>query len=185
MPILPREPAIFPDDLFSEQVDLPTDAPWWAIYTLSRREKDLMRRLRAMEIPFYCPLISRKTKSPSGRVRKSHVPLFSGYVFAQGDSEQRLQILQTNCVSRTLEVDDAAQLLDDLSQIHRLIDAEIPMTVESKIQPGQAVRVISGPFAGLEGVVLQRRGVEHLIVSVQFLQQGAAVEIEDFQVESI
>jgi len=185
MPILPREPAIYPDDLFSEQVDLPTDAPWWAIYTLSRREKDLMRRLRAMEIPFYCPLIARKTKSPSGRVRKSHVPLFSGYVFAQGDSEQRLQILQTNCVSRTLEVDDAAQLLLDLNQIHQLIDAEVPMTVESKIEPGQPVRVISGPFAGLEGVVLQRRGVEHLIVSVQFLQQGAAVEIEDFQVERI
>ena len=185
MPILPREPELYPDDLFSEQVDLATDAPWWAIYTLSRREKDLMRRLRTMEIPFYCPLISRKTKSPAGRVRKSFVPLFSGYVFAQGNQEQRLQILQTNCVSRTLEVDDGVQLIRDLSQIHQLIKADVPMSVESKIQPGQAVRVISGPFAGLEGVVLQRRGVEHLIVSVQFLQQGAAVAIEDFQVELI
>ena len=185
MPILPREPDVYPDDLFTNQVDMPTDSNWWAIYTLSRREKELMRRLRGLELPFYCPLILRKTKSPSGRVRKSYVPLFAGYVFAQANQEQRLQMLQTNCISKTLEVDDPFALLNDLRQIHQLIEAEVPMTLESRIQPGQMVRVISGPFQGLEGVVLQRRGVERLLVSVQFLQQGASVAIEDFQVELI
>ena len=185
MPILPREPELYPADLFTAQADLPPGSEWWAIYTLSRREKDLMRRLRTLELPFYCPLIAKKTKSPSGRVRKSYVPLFSGYVFAQANSEERVQMLQTNCISRTLQVEDPTALMDDLRQIHQLIEADVPLTVESRIQPGQAVRVISGPFQGLEGVVLQRRGVERLLVAVQFLQQGASVAIEDFQVERI
>jgi transcription antitermination factor NusG len=184
MPILPREIDLYPPNLFDTDF-VADDTTWWAIYTLSRREKDLMRRLKAMEIPFYCPLIQKKNRSPSGRVRHSYVPLFSGYVFAQGDRECRQQMLTTNCISQTIKVEDSASLLHDLRQINLLVDANAPMTIESKIQPRQRVRVLNGPFKGVEGTVMSRRGEEHLIVSVEFLQQGASVEIGDFQVEPI
>ena len=39
---------------------------WVAFYTLSRREKDLMRKLEASGIPFYAPLIRRRMRSPAG-----------------------------------------------------------------------------------------------------------------------
>jgi len=155
------------------------------MYTLSRREKELMRRLRSIEIPFYCPLIAKKTRSPSGRVRTSHIPLFPGYVFVQGNDEQRYRALTTNCVSRTLPVTDGQELLSDLRQVHQLIESNAPLTQESRIKPGARVRVISGPLLGLEGTVLERRGIERLLVTVEFLQKGASVAIEDFQVESI
>ncbi len=71
------------------------------MYTLVRREKDLMRRLRALEIPFYSPLVHKRTRSPGGRVRESYVPLFASYVFLHGNQQQRHQALSTNCISRT------------------------------------------------------------------------------------
>ena len=47
MPILKREPDCYPPDLldsaFEEAVG--RDERWWLVYTQSRREKDLMRRL--------------------------------------------------------------------------------------------------------------------------------------------
>ena len=51
--------------------------------------------------------------------------------------------------------------------------------------PGDRVRVRRGPLAGVEGTVLTRRGRKRLLVSVDFLQQGASVEIEDFLLEPI
>ncbi len=40
MPILPREIDLFPATLFEDRA--PTDgANWWAVHTLSRREKEL------------------------------------------------------------------------------------------------------------------------------------------------
>ena len=75
MPILPQQSVIYPDDLLERP---PADAAWWAVYTLSRREKDFMRRLRDFEIPFYGPLIKRTTRSPGGRTRTSWLPLFPG-----------------------------------------------------------------------------------------------------------
>lgn len=52
MPILPAEPDVYPDDLLD--VEPPSDetaAQWWALYTLPRREKELMRRLHRQRSP--------------------------------------------------------------------------------------------------------------------------------------
>ena len=186
MPILPREPDLFPDDLFDRLVaDGAPCGCWWAMYTLARREKELMRRLRAMGITHYGPTVTRRTRSPGGRVRTSHVPLFASYVFVEGDDEVRQQVLATNCISRSLAVNDPAGLVRDLRQIQRLIALDAPLTVEARIEPGQRVRIRSGSMAGLEGTVVKRRGKDWLVVAVEFLQQGASAMLEDFQVEPL
>ncbi|MGD9722082.1 MAG: transcription termination/antitermination NusG family protein [Pirellulales bacterium] len=186
MPILPREPDIYPAELLQplEHGDASAQ-PWWAMYTMARREKELMRRLRALDIPFYSPLVHKRTRSPGGRVRESYVPLFPSYVFVRGGEAERQKAFTTHCVSRTLAVTDVSRLVTDLRQIQRLIELDAPLTVEARIEPGRRVRVRSGPMAGLEGTVTKRRGRDWLVVAVEFLQQGASVMLEDFQVEPL
>ena len=165
MPILPPEPDIFPDTLLDAAGPADVNASqWWALYTMARREKELMRRLRAMEIRHYGPLIERRTRSPQGRVRSSFVPLFAGYVFLCGTDADRYQALTTNCVSRCLAVDDHCGLVCDLRQIHQLVQAGKPLTPESRLEPGMPVRIRSGPLTGTEGVVVKRRGDKRLAV---------------------
>jgi transcription antitermination factor NusG len=144
-----------------------------------------MDRLFRAEVPFYSPLIKKKGRSPSGRRFESWLPLFPGYVFLRGSEEQRHVAMKSNCVFRALRIVGVAQLMHDLRQIHRLIATGAPLTREARLQPGARVRVRTGPFEGLEGVVVKRRGREQLLVAVTFLQQGASVAIEDFLVEPI
>ena len=144
-----------------------------------------MRRLRGLQIAHYGPLVKKRNRSPSGRIRMSYIPLFAGYVFLCGGESARYQAMTTNCISRCLDVDDREQLLHDLRQIRRLILSDTPMTPESRIQPGTQVRIRSGSLAGMEGTVLKRRGGDRLLIAVKFLQQGASVQLEDFQVEPI
>ena len=70
-------------------------------------------------------------------------------------------------------------------QISRLIDTGAPLTVESRICPGDSVRIKSGPMAGLEGRVIHRRGKTRLLVAVKMLHQGVSLEIDDFQLEPL
>ena len=93
--------------------------------------------------------------------------------------------LASNRVLRVLPVNDGQRLIADLRQIERLIQTDVPLTAESRLQAGRKVRVRDGAFAGVEGVVLRRRGETRLLVSVNFLQQGASVEIEDFRLEPL
>lgn len=184
MPILPAEPDLFPADLLDAESG-GSPGRWWALYTLPRREKELMRRLRGVGVAHYAPLVPRRTRSPNGRMRQSFVPLFPSYVFLWGDEPQRYEALKTNCVSRCLEVEDEGRLLGDLRQIRLLIGCGAPLTPESQIAPGMRVRVRTGFLTGLEGTVIKRRGQQRLLVAVQFLQQGASVQLDDCQVERI
>ena len=191
MPILGPEPDIYPENLLDAECTAESRAEpddeirWWALYTLARREKDLMRRLFAKEVPFYGPLVSRRRRTPGGRSVESFVPLFSSYVFLYGTEQERHEALKTNCISRCLEVKQTGQLLYDLRQVRQLIATGAPLTPEARIQPDTRVRIRSGPMQGLEGIVVKRRGKDCLVVVVQFLQQGASVMLEDFKVESI
>ena len=182
MPILSAEPDLFPATLLDDEA--PTDS-WWLVYTLARREKELMRRLRSAGIGHYGPMMCRRNRSPAGRIRESFVPLFPSYVFLQGDDAARQHALATRCVSRTLPVPDGARLMHDLQQVWRLLASDAPLQPEARLQPGRRVRVRSGSMLGLEGTVVKRRGRDWLVVMVEFLQQGVSVLLEDFQVEPI
>ena len=182
MPILKEEPSMFPESLLEAASQDAAGRRWLAIYTKARQEKSLARELLKYQVPFYLPLV-RKTTVSRSRKRTSLVPLFGGYVFLFGSEEERVRTLATNRVSRILEVEDADQLVFDLRQLRQLIAANAPLTIESRLGPGQRVRVRQGAFAGLEGTVLKRRGETRLLVSINFLQQGASVEIDDFMLD--
>jgi len=191
MPILPRQRDLFPETLLDDVSDVEDGSGaaeehgWIAFYTLSRREKDLMRKLEAAAIPFYAPLIKRRLLSPAGRARLSFVPLFPGYVFSRVDDDQRRAALATNTVARWLPIGDPAGFVSDLRNIQRLIATDQPLTPEALLEPGQPVRVRSGPLQGLEGTVVKRRGGQRLVVAVRFLSQGASVELEDVDLERL
>ena len=184
MPILKEEPSMYPETLLDAAPSEVADRRWLAIYTKARQEKSLARELLKYRIPFYLPLVS-KTNISRGRKRISLMPLFGGYVFLYGSEDERVRTLTTNRISRILTVEDPDQLVFDLRQLRQLIVARVPLTVESRLGPGQWVRVRQGAFAGLEGTVLKRRGETRLLVSINFLQQGASVEIDDFMLDPL
>lgn len=169
-----------------QQIDERTERRWWVFYTKSRQEKALAQYLLRRHVPHYLPLHKKFTLS-RGRRFSSMVPLFSGYVFLFADWEERILALESNRVARTITVPGGQEsgLVDDLLQIRRLIESGVPLTPESRIQPGEIVRVKSGNLTGLEGIVTKRRGEARLLVAVDFLQQGASIEVDDFVLEVV
>lgn len=188
MPLLGPELSLYPEDLLAPDTQSrgrEEGLSWWALYTRSRQEKELMRRLHSSQTAFYSPIAANQYRSPAGRTRTSYLPLFTNYVFLFGDDSHRAVALTTNCVSRCLPVPDGGQLAADLARIHLLLQAGLPVTAESQIEAGARVRVKTGSMAGLEGVVFKRHGKDRLLVMINFLQQGASVEFADWEVEPV
>jgi transcription antitermination factor NusG len=184
MPILRGEPSLYPETLLDSASEESSGRQWLVFYTKARQEKALARELRGAGIPFYLPLVKR-TSATSRRKFTSFAPLFGGYVFAYVSEAERVRSLTTNRVARVLAVRDPEQLVHDLRQLRQLIATQAPLTVEARLRPGNRVRVRKGPFAGVEGTVLHRRGQTRLLVSINFLQKGASVEIDDYLLEPL
>jgi len=188
MPLIGPERCLFPDALLTEEFQVEgKDAGrlWRVLYTRSRMEKELMRRLVAKGAPFYSPIVENRYRSPAGRQRTSYLPLFTNYVFLFGAETERYDALATGCVSRSLDVTAESMFVADLRRIRALIDTGAQVTAEAKIEAGDRVRIKSGSMMGLEGMVFKRHGMSRLLVMVDFLQQGASIELPDWEVERL
>lgn len=184
MPILRAERCLYPDNLLETPLPCQEECRWWVLCTRPRQEKAVSRHLDVHQVPFYLPLI-KNARVYRGRRRTSYNPLFPGYVFMQGGDQERIISLNSARLARILPVEDAEQLRTDLQRIAWLIATDAPLTPESRLVAGQRVRVRNGPFGGLEGTVLKRRGRNRLLVSVNFVQRGASIDIDDCQLEYI
>jgi hypothetical protein len=95
MPVLAQEPDLFPDDLL-EQCDSSWQAGriWQVAHTMPRREKELGRRLRRRDVPFFLPQTEQRSRTPGGRRIVSWLPLFPGYVFVNPEEQQTSAVLE-------------------------------------------------------------------------------------------
>jgi transcriptional antiterminator RfaH len=185
MPFLPPEPNAFPQGLFvDEDPHVRQDRQWWVLHTKPRQEKSLARQLLQAQVPFYLPLIERRSLI-RGRVLHAHIPLFPGYLFLLGQRDERVTALATNRVVHTLEVPDQRTLWVDLTQVYRLIDTGAPITPEERLEPGAFVEISRGPLAGLKGRIIRAASGRRFVVQVNFIQRGASVLIDDFNLIAI
>src|SRR5205807_6024063 len=117
MPLLSLEPFLFPEDLLADGKPCEESDHWWVLHTKPRAEKTLARKFMDRSTPFFLPLYQREWRN-RGRLFRSHLPLFPGYVFIRGDWETRLSALETNLVVNVLPVGDHQQLHNDLARVY-------------------------------------------------------------------
>ena len=175
MPVLPPEPDRFPEGLFEDMRLLALPGPqWWVMHTRSRQEKCLARHLRRARVPFYLPLIARRCG-----IGTSYIPLFAGYLFLLANPDERLPVLSTSWVVRSLDVWDQEEFWHDLRKIDRLILSGAPITPENQLVLGTMVEILSVPLAGLRGKLIRNASGRQFVVEVKSIQRGASVLLED------
>jgi len=157
-------------------------ACWWLAHTLPRQEKAVASALYARDVSYYLPLVTRKSLS-RGRTRVAEIALFPGYIFVHGNEEARLNVLKTNRVLTVRAAPDGERLRADLRRFWELICAGAPLLPESRLVTGERVRVKAGPFRDQEGIVIRRNGKTRLMIAIDYLQQGASLEVDDCLLE--
>lgn len=177
------------DVLAASPVDaVPDGLPgqWWVAHTRPRNEKALALELRARRVFCYLPLCVRTSRSRNtGRVSRSIVPVFPGYVFINGNDDDRVAALTTNRIAATLAVPNEHQLVGELRQIQHVLAAQSQFEWEPSIHVGQWARVVAGPLMGLEGVVCRRMSRTRLALNVRLLSQAVMVEVTRDIIEPI
>jgi len=172
MPLLKREPDIFPSSIF--ELDSVV-RPWRVAHVRSRQEKVLARYLHERDIPFYLPQTELETRR-SGRTFRSHLPLFTSYVFIRAAKDDCLTVRRSDVLANLLDVADQPQLHEELLQLHQLQQSGALLIPYPELTTGDAVKVTEGVFKGYEGIIVRERGQHRLIVSISMLRQSVAAE---------
>lgn len=164
--------------------DLLYDEPhWYACQTRSRHEKVVEALLSRQRIESYLPLAVRESQ---WKDRRKHVafPLFPGYVFARFTLHELLRVVSTHGVGRVVSARGYPTPIPQAEiESVRLLSAAAaatgaPAEPVDLVRQGVWVRVVSGPFKDVQGIVVERRGRRRVLVGIAAIGQGLEVDID-------
>jgi transcription antitermination factor NusG len=163
--------------------------PWYVIHTRSRHEYKVNTRLIQKNLTTFLPEIESWSKQKD-RKKKILSPLFPGYFFAETsflDNETKLIILKTAGVVRILgkkENSEPVAVPDNkIDAIRRFVNTKTEIFTLQFPREGEPARIIDGPFAGIEGTVINRNVEKELfVVSIELLQRSVAIKLKGFQI---
>jgi transcription antitermination factor NusG len=156
---------------------------WSAVYTRARWEKKVYERLCARGVQCYLPLCKSRRRW-SDRIVELHMPLFPSYLFVQIEpqSESIYTVADTPGVVRLVgQIGNHRPVAipeDQIMAIKRIVQACANVDLHDGFKIGDKVRVVTGPLAGIEGVVEQRGRRNRLFVGVDGIDRSVVVEID-------
>lgn len=168
----------------------PESAQWYACYTRARHEKAVERHLAGRGYETYLPLVERE-RQWKDRKKLVEFPLFPSYVFVRFPLGDVHEILTAPGVATIVRVEGRPLPIADeeLENVRRFVAALAATGAEPELRPmveeGQRVRVTDGPFRGVEGVVVERRGRRRVLVGLTAIRQGMEVDVAVDTVEPV
>ncbi|HTQ54365.1 MAG TPA: UpxY family transcription antiterminator [Bryobacteraceae bacterium] len=152
---------------------------WFALVVKQQREKAVAETLRRLEIETFLPAV-RLMRRWSDRMKTMDVPIFPGYVFCQCGFDSRLAVLRTPGVSAFVSFGNGPATVPDeeIEAVRNIVNSGLPATDGPYVMAGERVRIVSGPLAGLEGILHRERDVRRVVVNVEILRRSVSVEVE-------
>lgn len=147
---------------------------WYVLHVKPRTEKKVFDYLRLLNVFRYLPLLKKVTKVQRRKVTR-YLPMFPGYVFTRLGPAERLTMLKTQLIVRMIEVRQPRRMVHQLRQIAHAGRLPVDMTVAESFSIGEHVKVMSGPFRGIDGYVVRRGNQTTLVLELSIL--GRAVEV--------
>lgn len=171
------------DELDQTESDNPA---WCAIYTRHQHEKTIADLLLAKGVEVFLPLYET-TRRWKDRNKLLSLPLFPCYVFARGTRKQRLQVVSTPGVHMILTRGEQIATVPDeeIDAVRRTIESAYRVEPHPFLKIGERVRVTRGSLQGVEGILLRKKNLFRLVLSVNMLAQSVAVEIDACDVEPV
>lgn len=159
---------------------------WYAVYTLPQNERAVARQLDLRSIESFLPTYeTMRVWKNRQRVRIERA-LFPTYVFVRIRPADRLSVLQSTGVLRIVGNRQGPVPLPN-HEIEFLRSEFCRQRLEPypELVVGRRVRIRYGALRGVEGVLIQKKESLRFVLTLQLINQHAAVDVAADELEPI
>ena len=152
---------------------------WFALQVRTRWESSTAVLLSGKGYQTFLPTYKVR-KRWKGKVREVDSALFPGYVFCNFDAQKRLPVLITPGVISVVGQGKIPQPVDEqeLAAIEKVIASGLRTEPWPYLEIGQRIRIEQDVLQGLEGILVNFKGNQRIVVSVSLLRRSVALEID-------
>jgi transcription antitermination factor NusG len=158
-------------------------APWHVLWTRSHYEQLVYDQLTAKALHPFLPTIEVWSRR-RGLRHRIRIPMFSGYLFLHDalDKHSDVEVRKARgLVSILGERWDQRAMVpkEEIEAIRQVVSARLPALPHPYLKEGQRVRILRGPMADVEGILVRTKPNKGLLVlSIELLRRSVAVEID-------
>lgn len=162
---------------------------WFAVHTRSRHEFLVKDQLANNGIEAFLPTVERLRRWKD-RNKKVTFPLFSGYLFIRIERSHQsiFNVLKTKGVVRILgnAENELLSIPDEtIEALKKLVQEKTELDPYPYLKEGERVRIKYGPLRGIEGILIEKSGQHKVVISVDLIQQSAAMTINIIDIENV
>jgi transcription antitermination factor NusG len=157
---------------------------WYAAYTCANHEKKAATEISLRGVESFVPVYHSVRRWSDRRV-ELEMPLFPGYVFVHLGLPDRQKVVQVPGVVRLVGFGGVpAALPDEQIEILRTgLNRRLRAEPHPYLTVGRRVRLKSGPLAGIQGILLRRKGNFRVVISIELIQRALVVDADSADVE--
>jgi transcription antitermination factor NusG len=161
-------------------------ARWYVAQTRSRHEKSVAEQLEGKGIEHFLPLYETVSRWKDRRMRLQ-LPLFAGYIFVRFPLSERLRALEIPGLARLVGFGGLAVALpdDEMEAMRNGLMSSLRAEPHPYLIVGRRVRIMGGPFAGIEGVLKRKKSNLRVVVSLDLIQRAIAVDVAATDIEPL
>jgi transcription antitermination factor NusG len=173
-------------DLDQQIAVLASERRWYAVFTLPQNEKAVVRHLDVRNVESFLPTYEAVRVWKNRQRVKIVLPLFPTYLFVHINQWERAKVLRAPGV---------LHIVGNGRKEVPLSDAEVEFLRSGlngrKVQPfeelaaGDRVRIRSGMMQGVEGVLIRKSNSLRFVLSINLINQNAAVEVDADALETV
>ena len=154
---------------------------WYIFYTCPRAEKKVYQDLISRNYDVFLPML-KKSRCWKNRQKKIiHTPLFPSYIFVNTILSEVYKICKFPKIATYIRCGDSPSRIPikDIESVRKMLSLEIEVNVEPAYYNGELVKIITGPLAGLEGKLLNQKGLTRFGIELKEINYIVTVDIRD------
>ncbi|MFH2045170.1 MAG: UpxY family transcription antiterminator [Pseudomonadota bacterium] len=159
---------------------------WYVIHTKSRFENVVLEGLTKKSVDSFLPKVLVRSRRVD-RKAMIKIPLFPGYLFVKSDlsPERQIEIVKTVGVVRMVGSRSGPVSVPDatIESLKIMTAGDGKILTGTKLQKGDKVFVIRGPFEGVTGTFDRHGKTGRVVVNIEALGQFASVEVDEEDIE--
>jgi transcription antitermination factor NusG len=159
---------------------------WFAAYTCANHEKRVASHFEARAVDHFLP-VYRSVKRWKDRSVRLEQPLFPGYIFVRLAAAARLRVLEVPGVVRLVGFNGQPYPLpeNEIESLRKGIVHELRIVPHPYLKIGSRVRIVGGPLEGAEGILIRKKNVHRVVLSLELIARSVAVEVDLANIERL
>ena len=154
------------------------DDPWCVLHIRTNHEKRVAQHLSVRSVEYYLPLYTERSRWTDRTVVLER-PLFPGYMFARFPTQARVSVISAPGVIHLLSDDEKNKVsAAEIDRIREGLANGCLLRPHPYVSMGTPVRVRSGVFESVEGIVTELRNRCRVVIALSVAKQCFSLEMD-------